>query len=151
MFMQMLWQTRQKTKTTTSITSPTQLSQIIQQFTLVGNHELILRVLEVSNRMVTTNFQKVSTGKTLNQKLQEKIFFMQWEHQMVSVLDIIQTHIVQSWVKDFHNHLPALQDQLRTNQTDSKPKRKNNSTMKRLKWKFWIINLKKITLNWRQK
>ena len=87
---------RKKTKTTTNITSPTQLSQIILLFILVVNHELILKVLEVSNRMVTTNFQKVFMVKMLNQKLQEKIFFMQWEHQMVLVQDIIQIHTVQS-------------------------------------------------------
>ena len=96
MFMQMLWLTRQSTRATTNITSPTQRFPITLQFILVDNHELILKGLEVSNRMVTTNFQKVFMVKMLNQKLLEKIFFMPWEHQMDLVLDITQIHTAQS-------------------------------------------------------
>ena len=95
MYMQMPWQTRQNTRTTTSTILPMRPSLITLQFILVGNHELILKALEVSNRMVTTNFQKVFMVKMLSQKLLEKIFFTLWELQMDLVLDITQILTVQ--------------------------------------------------------
>ena len=135
-YMQMLWQTRQNTRTTTSTTLLMRPFLTILLFILVDNHELILKDLEVSNRMVTTNFQKVFMAKMSNLKLLEKIFFMLWELQMDLVLDTTQIHTVQLWVKDFHNHLLVLQDLQRTSQTDYKQKKKSNSMMKPLKWRF---------------
>ena len=93
--MQMLWQTRQNTRTTTSTTLLMRPFLTILLFILVDNHELILKDLEVSNRMVTTNFQKVFMAKMSNLKLLEKIFFMLWELQMDLVLDTTQIHTVQ--------------------------------------------------------
>jgi len=95
MYMQMLWQTRQNTRTTTSTTLLMRPFLTILLCILVDNHELILKDLEVSNRMVTTNFQKVFMVKMSNLKLLEKIFFMLWELQMGLVLDTTQIHTVQ--------------------------------------------------------
>jgi len=95
MYMQMLWQTRQNTRTTTSTTLLMRPFLTILLFILVDNHELILKDLEVSNRMVTTNFQKVFMVKMSNLKLLEKIFFMLWELQTDLVLDTTQIHTVQ--------------------------------------------------------
>ena len=95
MYMQMLWQTRQNTRTTTSTTLLMRPFLTILLCILVDNHELILKDLEVSNRMVTTNFQKVFMVKMSNLKLLEKIFFMLWELQTDLVLDTTQIHTVQ--------------------------------------------------------